>query len=46
MKIELKKLVIENFKGINSLTLDFADGLCVRGDNGTGATLWEPRKCT
>ena len=38
MRIELQEIKIENFKGVKSLALDFADGLCVRGDNGTGKT--------
>lgn len=38
MRIELQEIKIENFKGVKSLALDFADGRCVRGDNGTGKT--------
>jgi len=38
MKIEIQSIKIGNFKGIKSLALDFADGLCVRGDNATGKT--------
>lgn len=38
MKIELQEITIQNFKGIQSLVLNMANGLCVRGDNGTGKT--------
>lgn len=37
-KIKLKNLVLKNFKGIKSLTLDFDKTTNIYGDNGTGKT--------
>jgi DNA repair exonuclease SbcCD ATPase subunit len=39
MKIELKKLTLENFKGIKNLTVAFPNAITsIYGDNGTGKT--------
>lgn len=36
MKIELKTLTLENFKGIKALTVHFDENTTISGDNGTG----------
>ena len=38
MKILLKKLSLENFKGIKSLAIDFTEKTTISGANGTGKT--------
>lgn len=38
MKIKLKTLVIENFKGIKALSVDFADNTEIKGINASGKT--------
>ena len=38
MKIKLIELTIENFKGIESLVIDFAKTTHISGKNGTGKT--------
>lgn len=38
MKIKLKKLTIENFKGIKNMVVEFGDKANVYGDNATGKT--------
>lgn len=38
MKLELKKITLENFKGIKNLEIDFTKDTTIRGGNGTGKT--------
>jgi len=38
MKIELKQLIIVNFKGLKSLSIDFTDDTTIKGENETGKT--------
>jgi len=38
MELKLKRLILLNFKGIRSLSIDFSDVTNIDGDNGTGKT--------
>ena len=38
MKIQLKKLVLKDFKGIKNLEIDFSENTSISGDNATGKT--------
>ena len=38
MKIKLKQLHLENFKGVKDMTIPFADKTAIRGENGSGKT--------
>jgi len=39
--LKLKKLILENFKGVHSLEFDFGDRTHIIGENGSGKTTFE-----
>ena len=39
--MKLKRMTIENFKGIKKFEIDFSDQITITGENGTGKTTIE-----